>query len=273
MPKQGFGKIGGKTYLIFTDLDGTLLDEHYSAKPALPMLRKLMKMGVPVILCSGKTRVEQERIRKQLGVEHPFIVENGSAIYIPKGYFGKPAGMPSNKYEIIVLGTSFKEIRKEIEGIKHRYYIKGYADMSVEEVAEITGLDMEGARLAKLREFSETIVEADDRALKLLSKKFNVVCGGRFIHVFGKGADKGRAVELLTKLYGAYGEVTTIGIGNSYNDEAMLRAVEIPALVRNPDGKVVKLSIDNVYYASAIGPKGWREVVKKFVLEGDNGKA
>ena len=42
--------------LIFTDLDGSLLDHHsYSFAPAVPLLAELDALGIPVIPITGKT--------------------------------------------------------------------------------------------------------------------------------------------------------------------------------------------------------------------------
>ena len=42
--------------LVFSDLDGTLLDSHsYDWQPAAPWLSRLREANVPVILCSSKT--------------------------------------------------------------------------------------------------------------------------------------------------------------------------------------------------------------------------
>jgi hypothetical protein len=46
----------------------------------------------------------------------------------------------------------------------------------------------------------------------------------------------------------------------------MLRAVDIPAIVRNTDGNWADLKIEGLYKADGIGPKGWVEVVRKIVL-------
>lgn len=254
------------TVIIFTDLDGTLLDENYSYQDALPVLNVLKKKKVPIIFCSGKTKAEQEVIKSDMGVNYPSIVEDGSAIYIPKGYFKEKQGELVDNYEVIVLGVRFEKIRKEIEGLRNKYMIKSFFYMSDKEVAELTGLSLKGAKLARNREFSETVVEADEKVLKELRKKFNVVLGGRFIHVFGKGSDKGKAVKFLTEIYRKdFVNVKTIGIGNSYTDEPMLRAVDIPALVKNPDGNWADLKIDKIYKSNGIGSKGWGEVVRKFV--------
>ena len=48
-------------YLVFTDLDGTLLDHRiYSFEDALPALDFCRKTHVPVILISSKTRAEMD---------------------------------------------------------------------------------------------------------------------------------------------------------------------------------------------------------------------
>lgn len=72
-------------YVIYTDLDGTLLDHHsYSHNPALPALKQAKSVDAPVIPVTSKTRAELTKLREAIGLDGPFIVENGAAIYIPK---------------------------------------------------------------------------------------------------------------------------------------------------------------------------------------------
>ena len=74
--------------IIFTDLDGTLLDHNtYSFKKAFPALRIIKKKKIPLIICTSKTKGEIEHYRKKLKNNHPFVSENGGAIFIPKDYF------------------------------------------------------------------------------------------------------------------------------------------------------------------------------------------
>ena len=49
--------------IIFTDLDGTLLDFRYSYKEAVPALNLIRKKNIPLIICSSKTRAEIEKCR------------------------------------------------------------------------------------------------------------------------------------------------------------------------------------------------------------------
>ena len=243
-----------KSYIIFTDLDGTLLDSNYSYKDALPVLKILKKRKIPLIFCSAKTKAEQEFFQKKMGINHPFIVENGSAIYIPNKYFKREKGKKRNGYQVIVLDAQSGRIRKEIKKLQKKYKLKTFYALTKKEISRIAGFGLKKTKLAKLakdREFGETIVEADREALKELKKNFNVVSGGRFIQVFGKKADKGKAVRILTQMYKKeFGKVITIGIGNSENDKPMLKNVALPVLVEN-------------------GPKEWAEFIKKFVLEYD----
>jgi mannosyl-3-phosphoglycerate phosphatase len=265
------GTMDSKHYVIFTDLDDTLLDSNYGYKDAEPTIRALEELSIPVVFCSAKTYAEQEVIRRRMGVEHPFIVEDGSAIYIPRGYFVEKTGDERGDYYVIVLGVEIEEIAEEIGGLSKDYHIKSYSTMSAEEVAQAMNLDVPSARMAKDRQFSETVLEMDEEGLKKLKDQFNVVRGGRAIQVYGKGADKGKAVEVLTAMYRQSGEWTTVGLGNSYNDEPMLRKVDIPVLVRNPDGSWADVTFKGLHRASEIGPKGWSESIRKFVLRGDDG--
>lgn len=110
--------------IIFTDLDGTLLDEEYSwdkAKPALDLIKKLQ---IPLVICSSKTRNEIEEYRHPFGVNDPFISENGGAVFIPKDYFPfKFTYDKGDSYFIIELGAPYREIRNRFEMIKGDYDI------------------------------------------------------------------------------------------------------------------------------------------------------
>lgn len=261
----------GRRWLIFTDLDDTLLDQKYEYQEAMPVLGLLKGKDIPLIFCSAKTLAEQTVFRREMGIEHPFIAEDGSAIYIPRGYFKETKGKLLGEYEVLVLGVEYEEIKREIERLRKRFHIKAYCTMSDQEVAEAMNLDSESAKRAKDRQFTETVLEADRAAQEELKKKFNVAIGGKGIHVYGKGADKGKAVKLLTEMYGQLGKPMTIGLGNSYTDEPMLRAVDIPVLVRNPDGNWADIDIENLYKENGVGPKGWSESIRKFVLGEDHG--
>jgi ribonucleotide monophosphatase NagD (HAD superfamily) len=56
-----------KKTIVFTDLDGTLLDEStYSHAEASPALHLILATSTPLVLCSSKTRAEIEVLREQM---------------------------------------------------------------------------------------------------------------------------------------------------------------------------------------------------------------
>jgi hypothetical protein len=66
--------------VVFTDLDGTLLDHAtYSFGPARPALDALAAAGVPVVLCTSKTRAGPSTGDRP-SRHAPFVVENGGAV-------------------------------------------------------------------------------------------------------------------------------------------------------------------------------------------------
>src|SRR3989339_344329 len=99
--------------IVFTDLDGTLLDhDTYAYDEARPGLDRLAAEGVPLVLVSSKTRPEIEELRARLGNRHPFVPENGGAIFIPRdcGLDIPPEAKAMGDYRVILLGRPRAEI-------------------------------------------------------------------------------------------------------------------------------------------------------------------
>jgi hydroxypyruvate reductase len=262
-----------KKTIIFTDLDGTLLDEaSYSWAEAQPALSLITACGTPLILCSSKTRGELESYRVQLNNTHPFISENGGGIFIPQGYFSVPLEAETfDGYQMIRLGTPYAKIRKHFVRLREKLHarVRGFADMDVAEVAALTGLSKEEAALAKQRDFDEAFVfegEPDENFLQAIKDAGLSWTQGRIFHIMGKH-DKGRAVDLLMSLYRQqYGGVTSIALGDSLNDLPMLRAADKPVLVRHRDGSYDKrIAIIDLIQTHLPGPAGWNEAVQQLL--------
>jgi mannosyl-3-phosphoglycerate phosphatase len=260
--------------IVFTDLDGTLLEfKTYSYEKALPMIERLKLHSIPIVFCSHKTRAEQSVFRDKLGISDPFIVENGGAIVIPNNYFEfnfeyhrTVAG-----YKLIELGLPYESIRATLKRIETELgmAIKGFGDMSAEEVAKDSGLPIEFARLAKQREYDETFkLDYDNdkdkarilRAIEASGLKWTH--GGRYYSIMGSYNDKGRAVKILTELFRKkFDVIQTIGIGDSLNDLPMLQEVDLAYLVQKPNGTWEELELSNLTKVESIGPEGWCKVI------------
>ena len=261
-------------YIVFTDMDGTLIDhDTYSYEAAKPALDALKKQGIPLIFCTSKTRAELEVYVKELDISHPFISENGGAIFIPHNYFDveyASSGKLSN-YDVIELGTDYNTLRKNLEDIRKSvdFEIIGFGDLDDAGVSEDTGLDIESARLAKIREYDEAFrlgeggdtPEAANQVIELIkSHGLSHTRGGRYWHIIGDN-DKGKAVTLLSMIYRRQfdnDEVKTIGLGDSQNDLPMLQAVDIPLLVQKPGGRHdTSITDSKINRVDGIGPVGW----------------
>lgn len=258
--------------IIFSDLDGTLLDHRtYSFEPAQPALEAIQAAGIPLVLCTSKTRAETERWRRELGNVHPFVVENGGAAFIPRGYFPSESdlGKVVEDYSVLEFGRSYSELRQALAKIrsKTRLPVRGFGDMTVGEIAHLCSFRREDAVLAADRAYDEPLFTADAATLARVAREaesmgLTIVRGGRFAHLVG-GCDKGRAVLVLRSLYAqSMGPVLSVGIGDGENDEPMLRSVDVPVIVRKPDGRHLEIgAMPKPIISLFSGPAGWREAV------------
>lgn len=248
--------------LIFTDLDGTLLDHgSYSYAPALPMIEYIKNKGIPLIIVTSKTKGEVIELQNALGISDPFIIENGAGVFIPE----------KEGYTMIALGALYAETRRFFEKYAETVPMRGFFDMSVDEIAQRTGLSHDAAAKAKERTFSEPFVLEDDgdlEPLKALADEdgFDIVKGGRFYHLITKGQDKASAIKKVMERYEkASGTVyKSIALGDSENDLTMLQSVDTPILVPHLDGSYIPCDITSLVKAPFPGPKGWNEALKEY---------
>ena len=279
-------------FIIFTDLDGTLLDHTtYRWKEAIPALDTCKRRKVPVVLVSSKTRAEMDLLRRSMSLTDPFISENGGGIFFPRETFGIPPpqaiAAPAQEGQKTLrdkglwqwsLGLPYVDLVKGLQGLREElgWHARGFSDMSIEEISAFTGLDKESARLATMREFDEPFVILDpqipdmERLSEVAAKRgLRVTLGGRFYHLQGKN-DKGKAMEkILTWYSGKHGRITSIALGDSPNDFPMLERADFPVLVRSgQEFRGLKEKIPGLKVTRQMGPKGWNTAV----LEALNGR-
>lgn len=264
--------------LIFTDLDGTLLNsDDYRFDEALPVLKTLQERDIPVIPVTSKTRVEVEWLRQQTNSSDPFVVENGSGAFIHQddARFDTSDTDSWGNYDLKRFGCIYTDARNGLGEIAQHLgeTLRGFGDLSVEDVAELTGLAPEEVERAQTREFTEPFVTPKDMYPKTLEDAaekfgFRVVVGDRFSHLIGHNAGKGKAVRWLIEGFGGNGDVVTVGLGNSPNDLEMLEAVDRPIVVPDRLGRVHRGLDDRGWQvAPAAGCQGWAQAVKAILDE------
>ena len=262
--------------LIFTDLDGSLLDHHtYSHTAADAMLSQLQQENIPLIPATSKTRAELIQIRQELHLNTPFITENGAAIYIPTDYFPLPIdGVVATEHYLIKPFSEPREhwqklISQSCHDLEQEYVT--FAQAGIDGIMSMTGLDEDAAQAASLREYGEPVKwNGSDSAKALFVERLEragatVLSGGRFLHVSGN-SNKGMALHWLYQQFKQQNSdkhYVSLAIGDSQNDVAMLEAADYALIVRSPvHAPPILKKNKQVIISEALGPQGWAEGVQ-----------
>lgn len=264
--------------LIFTDMDGSLLDHTtYSHAAADPLLEFLHVRNIPVIPVTSKTEAEVLFLRKALKNQHPFIIENGAAVFIPKGYFDRQPKDTKDVgdywvKEFVKPRSHWQKLITQLDDDYSPFYIS-FSQLGISGIMEMTGLEHEEAVRASQRGYGEPLVwkgsEHQKRVFseQLKMKGAQVLQGGRFMHISGC-SDKGLAAQWLNAQYQLTSatHIETLAIGDSQNDVAMLEQAGIALLIRSPvQAFPVIQRHEKTYFSKKYGPEGWVDGVEKIL--------
>tara|TARA_R110002096_G_scaffold385459_1_gene579289 strand:+ start:141 stop:1886 length:1746 start_codon:yes stop_codon:yes gene_type:complete len=260
--------------IIFTDLDGTLLDHaDYNTNNISELLQQLQNAHIPVVFNTSKTFCEVIELKNDLNIQQPFIVENGAAVFIPEDYFElKPIGCKKiGAYWCYAMAKPLSSLLDDLNTLKADYkaHYKLFSDLSSEQISELTGLDDAQARRAQTRDYSDPLYwYGNDELLTAFVNDvealgYDIKIGGRFIHI-AKNTDKSAAQQWLVKQFTHHFRkpLTVIALGDSDNDKQMLEHANIAIIIANPASKKpVKLSRNKARYSQSPAPLGWIEEI------------
>ncbi|MBN2905081.1 MAG: HAD hydrolase family protein [Rhodobacteraceae bacterium] len=250
--------------LVFTDLDGTLLDhEDYSHTAADPALTRLRAARVPVILASSKTAAEIAPLRAELDLsDYPAIVENGAGILGP-GEDTLPGG---GRYD---------ELRATLNGLPAgmRAQFQGFGDWSPDEIARRSGLPLAEAALAAQRRYSEPGIWSGDVAAQaefiaaLREMGVTARAGGRFLTLSFGGTKAGRMAEIAAH----YPTPFIVALGDAPNDTEMLEQADLGIIIANPHHPPLPPLMGedkgHILRTDIPGPKGWNTAMEQVITE------
>jgi len=257
-------------WVVISDLDGTMLNhDTYAVNGAVDAIKILQNNKIPIVFNTSKTYAETLIIREQLGVSDPFIVENGSCIYMPVKQFTKPSSSAylRDDYWAIEMGKSSKYIQDILSSISTppSSYTR-LSQCTIDQAIKLTGLSHDNANLAINREFSEPVIwlsvesHLSDFKRQLQQHDLTTLTGGRFLHVLG-GCDKGRATKKFIEFYDK--TVKTVILGDSENDADMLSLADISIIVNSPSNNKLLKIINPTIRSENYAPDGWSEAIHK----------
>ncbi len=252
--------------LLFTDLDGTVIDfETYECPSEVrETVTRLAGEGVATVAVTSKTVPEIERIRTLADLLPVAVAEGGAVLVnLEDGERFFPGGGRQPLVDFLA------QLRRA------GWPVRGLSGMTVDELSNLTGLPTDAAVAALQREASEpfvlteSVTSAHQEALRQLVEKagFRVARGGRLFHLLGPGVDKGTAVRLACLwIPGAEGLMTG-GCGDAWNDLPMLCTVDRGFLL----GDSVKDSEVpcSVHRITERGPRGFIRAAEAFLATVD----
>jgi mannosyl-3-phosphoglycerate phosphatase family protein len=251
--------------VIFTDLDGSLLHrDTFKFDSIKDYIKSLVSKGVIIIPNSSKTEKEIEKFNEELGINLPYISENGSSIH----------GLnliTSNFPDKLVLSRDKEELLKIYENkVPEKLKEKCFqiSKMSKKEKENILGQKDEKLKDALNRKYTLPFLFKGDkneknRLLKILnSNSLTLQEGGRVYNLcdnINKVKSMNRVIKILKK---TEDKIKTIAVGDNFNDLDMLRNCDIPCLVFNDQFKLDQININNLIFSNKPSPEGWADVIK-----------
>lgn len=257
---QNFIKHYSANWLVFTDLDGTLLDRSYNLQAGGKAMDELHQHGCICMPASSKTHIEMAELSKYRKFPSPYIFENGAGLRWPS------AAGPE------VFGRSASEIADLLDHIREEHDIKYrlFRDIGCAELCSITGLDEAGATAAKQRIGSMPLLWEDTAdALETFQGilgfiGLQVVRGGLFQTVLDRSCSKAVAMRKICEHFSRDGrKPVLVACGDAENDLEMLRAADIAILFPNSNGEYLPFDHPALHYASGFGHEAWLDTLQK----------
>ena len=196
----------------------------------------LDQAGVPAVWLTSRSRLQFDEPRRRLGHRHPFIAEDGCAVYLPEDYFhlrpDSPGGRSSKRttlrlgrFTCIPIAEPLPAAADALGALSEEtgVAIVTLRSLSPRELAQNTGLPQREAELARQRDFDEIFFFAgasekeiqsflaQGRARKLDLRQNEVFWSAAL------GANAQRSIRELSKLYdrALHHHATTVGIATA----------------------------------------------------------
>ena len=263
-------------WLIATDLDGTLLDDRYGYGDAASAIDEVTaKYNVVVLLASSKTLAEMIQLAERCTSRPLLLFENGAGMAWRSDQLSVQGDFTIGSYQVttqLPVATGYPGLRAILEQWRSEkgYEFRGFGDYTAREVANITGLNLADAALARQRLCTEPLLWLDSPEqlasfeTQLKMNGLQLISGGRFLHVMPPGNKSdavARAAGWLTQDPGQSRRL--LACGDAANDLAMLQNSDIALVFPDSSGSYLLPTSATVHHACAPGPAAWLSAVSR----------
>lgn len=213
--------------LIFSDVDGTLLDADGRCRFPAVTLRQIA-VRHDVVLASSRAVHELRDVQGALGWHGALIAEDGAVLVNDAG-------------DVSVLGTARDELEQRVATL---------GDMPASPRPP-----GDAGRLASI--LLPAAFATPSRVAAFAAAEMSLVPGGAWATVTA-GADKGRAA----RVHAARADVTAwAAIGDAPNDRSLLESARWPFVIRHREGHDPALAqVPGAALLRSLGPQGWLEM-------------
>lgn len=222
--------------IIFTGLDEILLpleDDSYGS--IATAVEKLQQQNILLVPVTNRTRAEVEALLNKIDLNAPFIVEEGSGIFVTQSdrNFAVRETKTVDSYYLHQLGCTYTEARAALKVVQEEInkILRGFGDFDEADIQPLIGGSLAQARRAKAREFSEYFLTPNRIAIKELQKVaieygFKVIFGDRLSLIVGQGADEVKAVQWLLQNYRSASEDKLVSVGLGFKNEGLAEVLD-----------------------------------------------
>jgi mannosyl-3-phosphoglycerate phosphatase family protein len=271
--------------IFISDLDGTLLGQtDFRFDEIKDAIIAFLARGISLIPASSKTQPEIEDFCRLLGVDLPFICENGAAL-VNSHLLRRKGGTGQIPMSSHVLGrdqTALLAVWRDAIWPNLQENCIFLDDMDVADQQAILGLA--GEQLARAMDrshsalftFKGTPTEFGVLQEQAVQAGLMVQCGGR-VCALSAPHDKASFHQVIRQTAADEGSACIlVGFGDAQNDVSMLQNSDVACIIPRPECQPLVLPNppQMLVQATAVAPLGWLETARQalHIIEQEHGE-
>lgn len=236
--------------LIFSDIDGTLLDSRHRLQPATAArIRELHRAGIPFILVSSRPPQGVFPIQEKLDIHAPMVAFGGALILDEDRTPLWSVCLPSDKVRAVrtAIAARWPSVCCTLY-TKDRWIVENTSDPWVVLEQAIGDIPPEQADVPDDGVFKMLCMGEEDiiqMMPALLSQQFPELCINpskpTYLEIMDTSASKGGALRKLCAYLGS-NAAQAVAFGDNFNDVDMLEAAGLAVVMGNAPDEVKRLA-------------------------------